>query len=180
MHIVTSLIRDDGSRIDTHHLGIRLSEPTRKEIEQEFGLLSNRPAQTGPIPKIEEVSMIVPDSGIPVSQQIATITAAVGNEYSFRSLAEYNAILRCFNVTAETGKPGSKTYEHHGLYYVAVMMMAGRLVRPSWRPNFPTVRLMPKWRKSSTNQAQGTRKGYILRRIDLIGPCSSRPPTSVN
>lgn len=79
LHIVTSLIRDNGDRINTHHMAIRLSEPARKEIEKEFDLLPNRPAHPVPVPKIEEVKMIVPGSGIPISQQISTITGAVCN-----------------------------------------------------------------------------------------------------
>ena len=39
IHIVTTNIQADGSRIDLHHLGIRKSEPARKEIEKMFGLV---------------------------------------------------------------------------------------------------------------------------------------------
>lgn len=39
IHIVTTNIQADGSRIDLHHLGIRKSEPARKEIERTFGLV---------------------------------------------------------------------------------------------------------------------------------------------
>lgn len=39
IHIVTTNIQPDGSRIDLHHLGIRKSEPARKEIEKMFGLV---------------------------------------------------------------------------------------------------------------------------------------------
>ena len=36
VHIVSSLIRADGSRINTHLMAVNLSEPVRKEIEKEF------------------------------------------------------------------------------------------------------------------------------------------------
>jgi hypothetical protein len=38
-HIVTNNIQRDGKRIDLHLLGIRKSEPARKEIEELFGLV---------------------------------------------------------------------------------------------------------------------------------------------
>lgn len=39
VHIVTTTIRDDGSRIPTHNIGRSLSEKARKEIEESFGLI---------------------------------------------------------------------------------------------------------------------------------------------
>ena len=39
LHVVTINIERDGKRIDLHHLGIRKSEPARKEIEELFGLV---------------------------------------------------------------------------------------------------------------------------------------------
>lgn len=38
-HIVTNNIQRDGKRIDLHLLGIKKSEPARKEIEENFGLV---------------------------------------------------------------------------------------------------------------------------------------------
>jgi len=169
LHIVTSLIRDDGCRINTHHLGIRLSEPARKSIEKEFGLLPNRPSQSWPILKSDELQMIVPGSGIPVSRQIETITATINNAYSFSNLDEYNAILRGYNVTVETGKPGSKTHEHGGLYYLA-LDDDGRKISPpvmaSQLPNRPTYAQLEK----KFHQPGAKHEEYLLsvrQRIDL-------------
>jgi len=39
MHIVSSNIQKDGSRISLHNLGRNQSEKARKEIEIEFGLV---------------------------------------------------------------------------------------------------------------------------------------------
>jgi len=39
LHLVTTNIQANGKRIDLHHLGIRKSEPARKEIEKMFGLI---------------------------------------------------------------------------------------------------------------------------------------------
>ena len=39
IHIVTTNIQEDGSRINLHDIGKRLSELARKELEKEFGLI---------------------------------------------------------------------------------------------------------------------------------------------
>ncbi|HEY4111567.1 relaxase/mobilization nuclease domain-containing protein [Puia sp.] len=36
IHIVSSLIRPDGNRVNTHRMGVDLSKPTYKAIEAEF------------------------------------------------------------------------------------------------------------------------------------------------
>jgi hypothetical protein len=38
IHIVSTTIREDGSRIGTHNIGKNVSEKARKEIEQQYGL----------------------------------------------------------------------------------------------------------------------------------------------
>jgi aromatic ring-cleaving dioxygenase len=120
IHIVSSLIRPDGSRVKTHHMAIRLSEPTRKAIEKEFDLLPNQHVRLASVPDIRDLQKIVSGSGIPVSQSMNQIVGAVIRDYTFSSLEEYNAILRNYNVTVETGGPNSKTRQYRGLYYVAL------------------------------------------------------------
>ncbi|HWB94603.1 MAG TPA: relaxase/mobilization nuclease domain-containing protein [Puia sp.] len=67
IHIVTSLIRSDGTRVDTHRLANRLSEPTRKAIEQEFHLLPARPRKPAAVPPPEEVRKLTPGDPTPLS-----------------------------------------------------------------------------------------------------------------
>ncbi|HEX9512686.1 MAG TPA: relaxase/mobilization nuclease domain-containing protein [Puia sp.] len=130
VHIVTSLIRPDGTRINTHYMAIRLSEPTRKAIETEFGLLPNKRPRQVKQPNIEELQKIVPGSGIPVTQSMDQIIGIINRDYTFSSLQEYNAILRCCNVTVETGGHWSKTRQHHGLYYVALDEQGNKISPP--------------------------------------------------
>jgi hypothetical protein len=72
--------------------------------------------------------------------------------YDFTDLAEYNAILRACNVTAETGAPGSKTHRHNGLYYVALDGHGNRVSPPimaSQLPSRPTqIKLDEKYTES--------------------------------
>ena len=143
IHIVASLIRSDGSRVKTHRLANRLSEPTRKAIEQEFDLVPARRKKRSHIPVPDEVQKIVPGSSKPISESIDDITSCVSRHYNFTNLHEYNAILRTYNVTAETGRPGSKTRQHNGLYYLALDDKGNRISPPvmsSQLPGRPTLR----------------------------------------
>jgi hypothetical protein len=130
IHIVSSLIRPDGSRIDTNRMANRLSEPTRKAIAQEFGLLPSRRPTQSQAPSPDAVQKIVPGNDTPVTQSINRITATVTTNYSFTDLHEYNAILRAYNVIGETGQPGSKTHRHNGIYYTALDDQGNKISPP--------------------------------------------------
>ena len=138
IHIISSLIRPDGSRINTHQMGVRLSEPTRKAIEREFGLIPAQRRQGTDIPAPWEVQKIRHDSAEPVSEAMDRIVGTVIKHYHFTNLAEYNAILRSYNVTAETGSPGSKTQQYNGLYYVALDDHGNRISPPIMASRLPS------------------------------------------
>jgi len=137
IHIVSSLIRPDGSRINTHHMGVRLSEPARKAIEEEFCLLPARRRQGADIPDPTEVRKIRQGSSEPVSEAMNRVVSMVMKHYHFTNLAEYNAVLRAYNVTAETGSPSSKTRQHNGLYYVALDDLGNRISPPVMASQLP-------------------------------------------
>lgn len=142
LHIVTSLIRSDGTRVDTHRLANRLSEPTRKAIEQEFHLLPARPRKPAAVLPPDEVRKLTPGDPMPVSQSVDRILASVNRHYHFSNLNEYNAILRAYNITAETGNPGTKTRRHNGIYYVGLDDQGNRISPPimaSQLPSRPTL-----------------------------------------
>lgn len=142
IHIVTSLILSDGTRVDTHRLANRLSEPTRKAIEKEFHLLPARSRKQAAVLPPEEVRKLTPGDPTPVSQSVERILASVNNHYHFSNLNEYNAILRAYNVTAETGNPGTKTRLHKGIYYVGLDDQGNKISPPimaSQLPSRPTL-----------------------------------------
>jgi Relaxase/Mobilisation nuclease domain len=168
IHIVTSLIRPDGSRVDTHRMANRLSEPTRKAIEQEFQLFPAQSPKSSPVLQPDQVRKITAKDELPVTQSVDRILASVNKHYHFTNLYEYNAILRAYNVTAETGSPGSKTRRHAGIYYVALdeegnkispPMMASQL---SSRPTLP--RLQHKFHHPDADHLDHL--ASIRRRID--------------
>jgi hypothetical protein len=168
LHIVTSLIRPDGTRINTNKMAIRLSEPTRKAIEQEFNLGTAKRKQQTKTPPIAELQKIVPGSDIPVTQAMDRILGAVNWEYSFSNFHEYNAILRQYNVIAETGGPGSKTRQYRGLYYIALDDQGNKISPPvmaSQLPTRPTLeRLEQKFQQPDLRR--GDNLSSIRQRID--------------
>ncbi|GGA82145.1 relaxase/mobilization nuclease domain-containing protein [Puia dinghuensis] len=137
IHIVSSLIRPDGSRVNTHRMGVDLSKPTCKAIEAEFSLIPSRRRQNTNAPIPESTQRLDPASSEPVSEAVNRVVATVMKHYHFTDLAEYNAILRGYNVTAETGGPGSKTRRYNGLYYVALDDHGNRFSPPIMASQLP-------------------------------------------
>jgi len=115
-HIVTTNIKDDGKRIDTFNIGKNLSEPARKQLEEEYGLTkAERSKQIKP-EKLDFAQKI--EYGKAESKRaITNVLDAVVNNYKYGSLAELNAILRLYNVEADPGKEGSRTRDKGGLYF---------------------------------------------------------------
>jgi hypothetical protein len=177
VHIVSSLIRPDGSRIDTNHMATRLSEPTRKAIEKEFHLQPASRQSKSPVPTPDEVQKINPESETPVTQSIDRIVGMVNRHYNFTNRNEFNAILRSYNLISETGSPGSKTHRHQGIYYTALDDHGNKISPPvmasqlSSRPT--SAKLNEKFRQSRSARTDGIVS--VRQRLDWI--LDQHPPT---
>ncbi len=118
IHILSTTIRSDGTRINTHNIGRNQSEIARKVIEEKYGLI-----------KAENQShvcakMIAPFYFKKVAygksetrRGIANILHAVLGTYNYTSLTELNAILKQFNVIADRGAEDGFIYSKRGLLY---------------------------------------------------------------
>lgn len=118
LHIVTNNIQRDGKRIDLHLLGIRKSEPSRKEIEELFGLVKaegrNR-TQTQSLTPIQSGRVVY---GKAESRKaIQNVLNTVLKEYKYSSLPELNAVLQLYNIKADRGNVDSRVYKTRGLLY---------------------------------------------------------------
>ena len=118
LHVVTINIERDGKRIDLHHLGIRKSEPARKEIEELFGLVKAEGRK-----KTEEFKLLpiaigkVQYGRIESKKAISNVLNSVLNQYKYASLPELNAVLKQYNVLADRGSENSKIFLSKGLVY---------------------------------------------------------------
>ena len=118
IHIVSTTIKADGSRINTHNIGRNQSEKARKEIEQQYGLIKAERQQQLMKPGIKPVDVEKAIYGkSETKRSISNVVGAVFSQYKFASLPEFNAALKQFNVVADRGKEEGKIYKNRGLVY---------------------------------------------------------------
>lgn len=113
VHIVTTRITRDGSRIDMHNIGRKKSEPARKAIEQKYKLAKASISKNQYNPDIRKVIY----GKMPTKKSLADVVREVIKTYKFTSLPEFNAVLKQFNVLADRGAEESKIFQKGGLVY---------------------------------------------------------------
>ena len=118
LHVVSINIEKDGKRIDLHNIGLRKSEPARKEIEQQFELVKAEGRKKEEKFSLEPVSMGKVQYGkIESKKAIFNVLNTVLNRYKYSSLPELNAVLKQYNVLADRGSENSKMFLAKGLVY---------------------------------------------------------------
>ncbi len=118
IHIVSTTIKANGSRINTHNIGRNQSEKARKEIEQTYGLVKAERQQQLKSPGIKAVDAEKVIYGKDETKRsISNTVSAVFSQYKFASLPEFNAALKQFNVVADRGKEEGRIYKNRGLVY---------------------------------------------------------------
>ncbi|WP_426091317.1 relaxase/mobilization nuclease domain-containing protein [Flavobacterium sp. DSR3-2] len=118
LHVVTINIERDGKRIDLHHLGLRKSEPARKEIEELFGLVKAEGRKKKEEFTLQPIPVGKVQYGrIESKKAISNVLNAVLNQYKYASLPELNAVLKQYNVMADRGSENSKIFLAKGLMY---------------------------------------------------------------
>jgi hypothetical protein len=117
IHLVTTNVKVDGSRIDLHNIGRDRSEIARREIEIEFKLVKAQGRKRdNEILKPADLTRAVYGKS-ETKRAISNIVNAVVRSYKFTSIHELNAVLKQFNVTADQGKEGTWIRAKHGLRY---------------------------------------------------------------
>ncbi|NWK99576.1 relaxase [Flavobacterium collinsii] len=117
-HIVTNNIRRDGKRIDLHLLGIRKSEPARKEIEEMFGLVKAEGRKQKEQFSLNPIDVGRIQYGKAESRKaINSVLNKVLFDYKYSSLPELNAVLNLYNVHADRGSEESRVFKNNGLLY---------------------------------------------------------------
>ncbi|SCY73826.1 Relaxase/Mobilisation nuclease domain-containing protein [Flavobacterium anhuiense] len=117
-HIVTNNIQRDGKRIDLHLLGIRKSEPARKEIEEIFGLVKAEGRKHEEQFSLNPIDVGRVQYGKAESRKaINSVLNKVLFDYKYSSLPELNAVLNLYNVHADRGSEESRVFKNNGLLY---------------------------------------------------------------
>ncbi|WP_113638514.1 relaxase/mobilization nuclease domain-containing protein [Nubsella zeaxanthinifaciens] len=171
IHIVTTNIQPNGKRIDIHGIGRTLSETARKELETEFGLIKAEGRNKSEVLAVKAIDIEKVIYGkVPTKRAIYNVVSEVMRSYKFTSLAEYNAILKQFNVTADRGKEDTLMFEKRGLIYSLTDSKGNRVGIPfkaSALATKPTLKEIEK--KFERNREK--RKPYkesIARRIEWV------------
>lgn len=118
LHIVATSIQADGSKIHLQPRSLRESLAICKELESEFSLQPNRRSTKEDLPtfQVEHAHKVVygePD----LKRSVSDVLNTVVDHYQYTSMDEFNAILREYNVVANTGSEHSRLQKVGGLYY---------------------------------------------------------------
>lgn len=117
IHIVTTNIQWDGSRIKMQNIGRNQSEKARVQIEQDFGLVKaesrQRQNETVMPVNVQKVQYGKTDT----RRAITNVLDAVLPVYKYASLPELNAVLKLYNIKADRGAEHSRMYDNKGLLY---------------------------------------------------------------
>ncbi|WP_343705610.1 relaxase/mobilization nuclease domain-containing protein [Flavobacterium sp.] len=117
-HIVTNNIQRDGKRIDLHLLGIRKSEPARKEIEEMYGLVKAEGRKQKEDFLLNPIDVGRIQYGKAESRKaINSVLNKVLFDFKYSSLPELNAVLNLYNVHADRGSEESRVFKNNGLLY---------------------------------------------------------------
>lgn len=118
IHIISTNIQRDGSRISMHNMGRNQSEVARKEIEIEFDLVKAESKKLTDAVKLQPVNAQKLNPGKRSTKAaISNVLGIVIPQYKYGSLAELNAVLKLYNVMADRCSEASDTYQHKGLLY---------------------------------------------------------------
>lgn len=129
VHIVTTNIKADGSRISLHNLGRNQSEKIRKEIEISFGLVKAQERKAQEL-SITPVRIGVEYGKTETKKAIANVLNKVLKEYKFTTIGELNAVLNRYNVAADIGSVGSRIRKNNGILYRALDKNGNRVGVP--------------------------------------------------
>jgi hypothetical protein len=117
IHIVTTNIQADGLRISLNNIGKLKSEPARKAIEVEFGLVKASD-KSKKLDQADDLKAIPIEYGkSDTKRSITNIVNEIARSYKYTSLPEFNAILNQYNVTADKGSKESVMFKNGGLNY---------------------------------------------------------------
>jgi hypothetical protein len=118
IHIVSTTIKNDGSRIKTHNIGRNQSESARKEIEQSFRLVKADHRKQKEVFELKPINPQKIQYGRSETKRaITNVLDAVLATYNYTSLAELNAVLKQYNVVADRGNENSRVFKNNGLVY---------------------------------------------------------------
>lgn len=179
MHIVTTNVKADSTRIDLHNIGKEISEKTRKDLEVKYNLIKAEGRS-----KEQQIVPVSIDMAIYGEKQtkksIYNVVTEVLRSYRFTSFSEYNAALKSFNVIAYRGPEDSVMFAKKGLVYSVLDANGIRIGIPFKASSFAGNPILPKVEgkfKLNLEQRRGhaeSLKGVIIELLTSENGLSSK------
>lgn len=171
IHIATTNIRSDGSKIEMNNIGKDASEPARKFIELKYGLVKAAGSKVRP-DELKPVSAHAVEYGKGETRQaIANVLNYVLPTYRYTSLPELNTVLRLYNVMADRGPDGSRIHKNNGLLY-RVLDEGGKPIgvpiKSSNMPGKPTLAFLEKKFSKNRNIDSFEHRRRVRLAVDII------------
>jgi len=171
LHIVTTNIQADGSRIKMQDIGRNQSEKARKEIEKEFRLVQAESHQLKQAHELKPVNVQKVQYGKSDTRRaITNVLDAILPVYKYASLPELNAILRGYNIVADRGSESSRTFKNNGLLYRILDDKGQKIgipIKASAIYNKPTMKFLNE--KFAQNlSAKQKHKQHVKNAVDLF------------
>jgi hypothetical protein len=169
IHILTTNVQENGNAISLHNIGRERSEPARKQLELEYGLIqaesrSQKQMQgKKPFP-IEKLQYGQTET----KRAITNIVNSIIRQYNFTSLPELNAILKQYNVVADRGNENTRMFKENGLVYCATDDQGNKLgvgIKASAIYNQPTLKNLEK-QFQKNEQSRKLYREMLKERID--------------
>lgn len=170
IHILSTTIRPDGSRINTHNIGRNQSEMARRILEEKYGLVKAEKQSLVSNNRIVPFDLAKVEYGRSETRRgIANVLHAILGTYNYTSLPELNAILKQYNVVADRGEEGSFIHEKRGLIYRVLDAGGNKIgvpIKASKMPGSPTLTYLEK-RFEKNKTLRGPFKDKLKDKIDL-------------
>ena len=162
LHLVTNNIQRDGKRIDLHLIGLKKSEPARKEIEDIFGLIKAEGRKHKEVFTLKPISVGRVEYGKAESKKaINSVLNKVLFDYKYSSLPELNTVLNLYNVHADRGSEESRVFKNNGLLYKILDQNSKPIGLPIKASEFysrPTLKFLEGKFKSNEAQKESSKK----------------------
>ncbi len=170
LHIVTNNIQRDGKRIDLHLIGIKKSEPARKEIEDIFGLVKAEGRKQKEIFTLKPINVGRIQYGKAESRKaINSVLNKILFDYKYSSLPELNAVLNLYNVHADRGSEESRVFKNNGLLYKILDQNSKPIGVPIKASEFysrPTLKFLEGKFKTNETEKESCKK-YVKNAVKL-------------
>jgi hypothetical protein len=171
IHIVTTNIQKDGKRVSLHNIGRNGSNRARKELETEYNLQRAEKQGRDTSEELRPVNARKLVYGKSETKKgITNVLDAVLKSYKYASLAELNAVLKLYNLTADRGKEDGIIYQKRGLVYRVLDEKGAKIgvpIKASSIYNKPTLNYLEERFKENEILKQEFRKN-IRTSIDWI------------